>query len=267
MGQATDGELACSGRYRRINAAHGWHDELRGVFRAGGVTWGQVCLVRGDGEPAFGAGEVAFLTAVGESVGAGLRSGVMVEYASSTEPAAGAPGLVVLQDDGSVDAVSDNALQWLAELPNEGLELPSVVYEVARRARRLADTDRPGPPARARVRLPSQQWLVVHGTRLRPGASQRHPSTAVVLEVAGRADLAPLMLQACELTPREREIVEMLIRGLPIADMASSLWLSPYTVRDHVKAVFAKLGVRSRPELNAKLFHEHYAAGPRAPLR
>ena len=76
-----------------------------------------------------------------------------------------------------------------------------------------------------------------------------------------------LMLQACELTPREREIVEMLIRGLPIADMASSLWLSPYTVRDHVKAVFAKLGVRSRPELNAKLFHEHYAAGPRAPLR
>jgi len=165
-----------------------------------------------------------------------------------------------------VDAVSDNALQWLAELPNEGLELPAVVYEVARRARRPADTDRPGPPARARVRLPSQQWLVVHGTRLRPGASQRHPSTAVVLEVAGRAELAPLMLQACELTPREREIVEMLIRGLPIAEMASSLWLSPYTVRDHVKAVFAKLGVRSRPELNAKLFHE-YAAGPRASLR
>lgn len=32
-----------------------------------------------------------------------------------------------------------------------------------------------------------------------------------------------------------------------------------HTVRDYVKAIFAKVGVSSRGELVAKLFAEHYA--------
>jgi len=39
--------------------------------------------------------------------------------------------------------------------------------------------------------------------------------------------------------------------------IAASLWISPHTARDHIKAIFVKLGVRSRPELTALLFHEH----------
>jgi DNA-binding NarL/FixJ family response regulator len=166
---------------------------------------------------------------------------------------------VVLQDDGSVESVSDQALEWLGELPEEGKELPTVIYEVAHRARLLADTNQPAPPARARLRLPSEQWLVVHGARLR-SPSQGHASTAIMLEPARHTDMAPLILQACELTPRERQIVEMLLRGVPIPEMATTLWLSPYTVRDHIKAIYGKLGVRSRPEMTAKLFHEHYGA-------
>ena len=101
----------------------------------------------------------------------------------------------------------------------------------------------------------------MHGTRLQ-SASNMPDSTAVVIEAAQANDLAPLMLQACELTPREREIAQMLLRGLPIAEMAAMLWLSPYTIRDHIKSVYNKVGVRSRPELCAKLFYEHYAAPP-----
>jgi hypothetical protein len=37
-----------------------------------------------------------------------------------------------------------------------------------------------------------------------------------------------------------------------------TLWLSRHTVRDHVKAIFAKVGVTSRPELTAKLFAEQF---------
>ena len=62
-----------------------------------------------------------------------------------------------------------------------------------------------------------------------------------------------------ELTPREREITRMLVRGLSTAEIATELWLSPYTVRDHTKALFSKLGVRSRPELTTLMFQEHYA--------
>ena len=258
LGGATGGELKRSGRYRTISAANGWGDEIRAVFRSGGAAWGQVCMARGTGEPAFSTDDAAFLTAVCGQIGDGLRGALLLDSASAAAPGR-APGLVVLHDDGSVQALSDDAAQWLTGLPEEGLELPPVVYEVARRARALADTGRPGPPARARVRSPLHDWLVVHGARLRPVATGR-PTTAVVIEPAHRADLVPLIVQAHELTPREREITEMLVRGLSTAEIAAMLWLSPYTIRDHTKAVFSKLGVRSRPELTAMLSHEHYAA-------
>jgi len=79
----------------------------------------------------------------------------------------------------------------------------------------------------------------------------------VIVEPASRADLAPLIIQAGGLTAREVEITGMLMRGLSITKIASALWLSPHSLRDHVGAVFGKLGVSSRPELTAMLFHEH----------
>jgi pimeloyl-ACP methyl ester carboxylesterase/DNA-binding CsgD family transcriptional regulator len=54
--------------------------------------------------------------------------------------------------------------------------------------------------------------------------------------------------EAADLTPREREVLELLARGLDNAGLASSLHISPKTVRNHVHSIFAKLGVRHRAE-------------------
>lgn len=40
--------------------------------------------------------------------------------------------------------------------------------------------------------------------------------------------------------------------------MARELGISPFTVADHLKSVFAKVGVASRSELVAALHHQHY---------
>ena len=46
--------------------------------------------------------------------------------------------------------------------------------------------------------------------------------------------------------------------GLFTRQMANALGLSPHTVQDHLKSIFAKTGVRSRSELVGQIFVEHY---------
>lgn len=54
------------------------------------------------------------------------------------------------------------------------------------------------------------------------------------------------------LTPREREILVMLVDGRDAARIAADLRLSVLTVRSHIKSVLAKLGVQSQLEAVAK---------------
>lgn len=51
-----------------------------------------------------------------------------------------------------------------------------------------------------------------------------------------------------ELTPREREILDLLADGCPNAEIARRLFLSPKTVKNHLTNVFAKLQVADRAQ-------------------
>lgn len=57
------------------------------------------------------------------------------------------------------------------------------------------------------------------------------------------------------LTPREREVLDLLARGMATIDIASSLGISRVTARNHVTRVIEKLGVRTR--LQAVLAASH----------
>ena len=51
-----------------------------------------------------------------------------------------------------------------------------------------------------------------------------------------------------QLTPREREILEIMAQGLDNDSIATRLRISEKTVRNHVSTIFAKLGVSSRAQ-------------------
>ncbi len=55
------------------------------------------------------------------------------------------------------------------------------------------------------------------------------------------------------LSPREREVLHLLRVGLRSSEIAEALHISPHTARNHVRAVFRKLGVHSHIGLLVKV--------------
>jgi DNA-binding CsgD family transcriptional regulator len=55
-----------------------------------------------------------------------------------------------------------------------------------------------------------------------------------------------------DVSRREREILRSLLAGKWVEDISQALGISPHTVRNHVKALYRKIGVHSQAELLSK---------------
>ena len=53
-------------------------------------------------------------------------------------------------------------------------------------------------------------------------------------------------LSGADLTPREREVLQLIARGLDNAEIAQTLYLSHHTVKNHVSSILTKLQVENR---------------------
>ena len=56
---------------------------------------------------------------------------------------------------------------------------------------------------------------------------------------------------AGKLTPREREVLRLLVEGRSNPEIAAALFVSPRTAETHVTHILAKLGVTTRAEAAA----------------
>jgi DNA-binding CsgD family transcriptional regulator/GAF domain-containing protein len=247
---ATRSDRWASPRYREIMRPLGLGDELRAALIAGPDCWGYLCLHREDTERGFSAAEAAALARLAPHIGHGLRSAVLVAGAAERHGADG-PGVVVLTEGLDVVAVTPEAEDLLTLLPRAGQNPPVAVLAVARA---LLVAERDGAGARAPMaRVPTLRggWLLVSASRLRGPADERRIS--VVLAPARPADTVPLLLSAHGLTNREAEVARLVLRGASTRGIVDALHISHYTVQDHLKAVFDKVGVRSRGDLAVRL--------------
>ena len=62
----------------------------------------------------------------------------------------------------------------------------------------------------------------------------------------------PLSRPRSPLSPREREVLELIGAGATNREIAERLFLSPHTIKDHTTALYRKLGVRNRAEAARK---------------
>lgn len=187
--------------------------------------------------------------------GAALRRALLEEPAH-TDPSRG-PGVVVLEEGGTVISATAEADAWLEELAKGWRRYTTNVnIHPDLLTMSLSTLTRPdAPPRRMRLRTINGTWLIAHASPL--GGSGH---VALVIEPAKASEIAPIVVEAYSLTPREVEVTRLVARGLSTDEIASELFLSRHTVRDHLKAIFEKVGVSSRGELTSKLFAEHYHA-------
>jgi len=226
-------------------APNGIRGELRTSLVADGVSWGCFAFFRAEKD--FTEDECDFAHEVGTLLARAFRAAGVRARATGASAALW-PGVVVLAADRRVESITAPARRWLDELgapfPGESSNLPLVVHAIAERVRGT------GAAANARVLGTSGDWIEVLGSPAEDNAER----VVIVLQAATAPSLVPLISAAHGLTPRERELAALAVRGYATKEMAARLFISPHTVQQHLKSIFAKTGVRSRRELVARVY-------------
>lgn len=94
--------------------------------------------------------------------------------------------------------------------------------------------DTPLPKFAERIRAALRGEVVLPQRMVTPRVDTRTPEEETAALLAG------------QLTPREREVLSLLVEGSDNTEIARRLAVSANTVRTHVQSILTKLGVRSR---------------------
>jgi DNA-binding CsgD family transcriptional regulator len=245
-------------RFMRPN--FGFADELRLVFREAGAAWGALALFRGPDDEPFGTAEVEFMASLTESFARGVRTGMLCRLSDSVPVTTGAgPVVLLVGADDVITQMSMGAEERLSELLAGGAagDPAGMVAALVGAARRYARGDTATPP-RSRIRAASGAWLVLHAAPMSAAGGRDAGEVVITIEEARPPEIVSLVVAAFDLTPRERDVTQLVLQGLDTKEIAASLHVSPWTVQDHLKTVFLKADVRSRRELISRVYFDQY---------
>jgi DNA-binding CsgD family transcriptional regulator len=246
LGGGTPGEER-SPRLHEILRPQGFSRELRLALRAGGTLWGALVLLREHRRPAFSNQEAAAAVAIAQPLTQAVKRVSMRRPRQPPPPLP--PGVAVVGPDGTAEAISPQAAAWFSDLHLvEGLTteepLPHTVLVAAAAARAAGDMQ---ADQLTRIRTKSGRWLSLAACPLGGGR------VAVVLQPTTTDQLLPAIAAWHDLTPRQVDVLHLLLHGHPVKQIARRLGLSPHTVEDYLRATYRKTGTNSQQELLATL--------------
>jgi len=251
LAAVTRGDLRRDLSWREVLGPAGVGDKMRIQLNAGGACWALVHLHRDSSRTSYSEEDVEFAQAVAPLLAPRVRADLRVPGPRGADPAP-EPGTIILDQDQSMLAATEQAWRWIDRLgmpgPNPAEPLPPPVYVLA--AHVAASPQRRS--ARVRIRAADGTWMVIRAAPFTTG-SQAAFSYAITLDAAPADDLAPLLMRAWGFTRRERDVARLVIDGLSTEDIATTLFISAHTVRDHVRTMFGKVGVSRRQDLAATL--------------
>jgi len=115
-----------------------------------------------------------------------------------------------------------------------------------------------------RERSPETKVLLISGAgRISPTAAKAAGASGFIPKDWGAADISRAVRMvglgmtvfqpqideaASALSPREREVLDLIARGSTNREIAAALHLSPHTIHEHTSSLYRKLGARNRAD-------------------
>ena len=248
LSDETGGDLARSPRWDEVFRPVGIGDEAVIACRDALGCWGWLKAYRESAERPFAAHDLDLLAQVGPDLGAALRR-TLARDRRTGSAAASPPGVIVLDHGLRPLSWTAGAHAWTDVLPAANVYaafgmLPAMVYPVAT----LARSRNGGSGSRALERAVDGRWVMIEAAALE---GRGNGAIAVTLRDATAGETFDRLCRIYALSRRERQVVAALAAGLDTRAAAERLSISRHTLQDHLKSVFAKIGVNSRRELVA----------------
>ncbi|WP_342555788.1 helix-turn-helix transcriptional regulator [Paenibacillus sp. FSL R7-0652] len=245
-------------RYKNILLPAGFGDEMRTVFISNDSCWGYLTLYRKADQPAFTEQERSQLEEWTYSIAKMLRitSLTLIEEMKRESPAE--PGILLASNALKLVSLNTSAEYWISQLRlMEGISpntLPRPVRAVASHLLSQLQLEQSAAckslcasPSKVCIQLPDGRYLMLQASHLKQldGSDQ----IAVMLNQAMPQELLSVLAECHGLSPREREVLGYVLRSYSSKEIAAAMYISAYTVQDHLKSIFDKTGVSSRREL------------------
>ena len=248
--EAMAGLMRDAGFGRELRAAFALDDEPRGMWVA----------LREGGSRAFGEHDVAFLHRIAPHIARALKRAALVDAArvadlEEDDPQSRelAPGVVVIDDHWRIAQWTATAEAQLADLADASTATSAPTSAIVDLVARQRTSVGAGGVGLLSVSGRSGRWYTLRAATTEPDEFGRS-STVVIITPAARREVAPRLTRRYGLTRGEREVVSLVLRGFAVDEIAQRLGISPLAVQGHLDRAAAKIGVRGRRALLAKLF-------------
>jgi DNA-binding CsgD family transcriptional regulator len=245
--------------------ANGYRSGTHVIFGDRGLLWGKWCLLAQRASPDTLRKGRDLLRRLAPHVTHALRRAALIDHALTATERAAVAGVVILDARGRALLRTPGVEGMFDDLADVGLRYPDAIpLAVLRTVARLHESaqlpkDAAGAPDVATLRAQGQsgKWYVLQAS-LAEADSAAGAAAVVVVRLAIPRELAVMLTDLYGLSPREREVVSAVARGLTNKEIAARLGLSAHTVKEHLDRASAKTGARGRKALVARLFFDTY---------
>lgn len=252
LSAVTGGDLARSQRWRESLERHGTGDELRVVAADDRGCWARFDLWRDRDDRPFDEDDAQLVRDASRTLGSVVRRAV-VGLRDVAEAAPLETGVLLVGADFRTRGGTPTIHAWFRALNPAGMPyaggIPSFVWSAIGRLVAAEGGEDPKRPVRIRTRAGDGRWAIVEAARL----DDAERTIAITVRPAPIDEILVLVCRAYGLTLRQGDLVRLVAQGNDTDAIAEQMLISRYTIQDHLKSIFDKLGVHSRLELLTRL--------------